>query len=69
MITDLILLRMRKCSDRSCRENQNTFYVHWNFFPPENRAGLWDNVETFCTAGTGYRWQYNMARTLCVLDN
>jgi len=27
-----LLLRMRNVLDKSCKENQNTFYVQYNFF-------------------------------------
>ena len=29
---------MRNVSDKSCRQNQNTFYVQYLFFAFENRA-------------------------------
>ena len=37
IISHSVLLRMRIVSDRSCRENQNTYFMFSNFFPA-NRA-------------------------------
>ena len=37
MLTRRSFLRMRNISDKSCTENENTFYVQQPF-PPENRA-------------------------------
>ena len=42
MISHSILLRMRNVSNKSCRENQNT-YLMFNFFSPKNHAII-DNV-------------------------
>jgi len=39
---------MRNITDKSCRQNQNTFYIQKTF--SENR-GLWDNSEKYFTAG------------------
>jgi len=40
----LILFRMRNVSDRSCRENKNTFYVKFFFFEiPANYEIMWKN--------------------------
>ena len=33
IISHSVLLRMRIVSDRSCRENQNTYFMFSNFFP------------------------------------
>jgi hypothetical protein len=33
IISRSVLLRTRKASEKSCRENQNTFYFRNNFFP------------------------------------
>ena len=41
MISRSVLLRMRNVSDKSCRENRNTYLTFNNFFP------LWDNVEKY----------------------
>ena len=46
IISRSVLLRMRKVSDESCGENQNTHFI-FNFFPSENRAVyeiMWKNV-------------------------
>jgi hypothetical protein len=46
IISRCILLRMRNVSDKSCRENQNTYFIFNNFFP-ENRAvyvTMWKNM-------------------------
>jgi hypothetical protein len=67
-ISRWIFLRMRNVSDKSCTENQNTHFMFNNFFYPKIvplmrwRGKIWYNQ-------TGYRWQYNTAHTLCVLDN
>jgi hypothetical protein len=45
IISRLILLRMRNVSDKSCRENQNTFCVQYFFF--ENHVVyeiMWENM-------------------------
>ena len=44
-----VLLRMRKVSDKCCRENQNTFYVQKNFCFWQ-WCRLWDNVNKHCAA-------------------
>jgi len=44
---------MRNISDRSCRENQNTFLPP----TPSKSCRLWDNVEK-CGSQTGQRWQH-----------
>ena len=41
-----ILPRMRNASDKSCRENQNTYFVFNNFFLRKS-CPLWDNVEIY----------------------
>jgi hypothetical protein len=33
-----MLLRMKNVSDKSCRENQNTYYVQWLFLFSKNRV-------------------------------
>jgi hypothetical protein len=45
VIARWILLKMRKFSDKSCKENENTFYVQQLFFWKSCR--LWDNVEKY----------------------
>jgi len=38
---------MRNVSDKSCRENQNIYFVCSNFFSPENRVVyeiMWKNI-------------------------
>jgi hypothetical protein len=44
-----ILLTMRNISDKSCRENQITHFIHNNFFFRKSYL-LWDNVTKHCTA-------------------
>jgi hypothetical protein len=47
IISRYFLLRMRNVSYRSCRENQNTYFVFKNFFFFENRAVyeiMWKNT-------------------------
>jgi hypothetical protein len=44
IISRLVLLRMRNGSDRSCTENQNTYFM-FNIPPPPCIA--WDNLETY----------------------
>jgi len=36
-----VLLRMRNVSDKTCIENQNTYFVFSNFFFLENYSVLW----------------------------
>ena len=43
------LLGMKSVWDKSCRENQNTFYVQKLFFFRKSCL-LWDNVQKFCRA-------------------
>jgi len=40
-----IILRMRNVADKSCRENQNTFYIWETFF--RKSCLLWDTVEKY----------------------
>ena len=49
IISRSIHLKMRIFSDKSCRENQNTYFVLRIFFFKSCR--LWDNVEKYCRAG------------------
>ena len=44
-----ILLRLRNVSDKTCRENQNTFYFQWLF--PKYCAVCEINVKKYCRAG------------------
>ena len=49
IVSDLIiLLRVKNCSDRSCRENQNTHFMFNNIFP--KIVPLGDNVEKYGAA-------------------
>ena len=57
-------LRMRNVSDKSCRENQNTFCVQYFFFRKSRR--LWDNGGKCC--GAGKVTDDNMAHAHCMLD-
>ena len=55
-----VLLTMRNVSDKSCRENQNTYFVFNNIFPPKS-CPLWNNVKKkYCRAGQATH--YNMAQ-------
>jgi hypothetical protein len=45
------ILKMRNLSDRSCRENQNTYFMFNNFFFFRKSCLLWDNLEEFCSVG------------------
>jgi hypothetical protein len=35
-----VLLRMRNVSDKSCTENQNTYFTYSNFFSPKKSCRL-----------------------------
>jgi len=41
-----MLPRMRNVSDKSCRENQNTYFVFSNFFPEKGAVYeiIWKNI-------------------------
>jgi hypothetical protein len=56
-----LLLRMVNVTDKTCAENQNTFYVHtFFFFFFRKTCRLWDNGGKYCRPGlTGHRWQYS----------
>jgi hypothetical protein len=57
---------MRKVSDKSCRENQNTHFEFSDFFLSKNRPFFLDNLEKCCRdrqAAVG-----NMAHLRCMLD-
>jgi hypothetical protein len=56
---------MRKVSDKSSTENQNTRFRFSNFFFGK-ACGLWGNVEKYCTAGQAI--EKNMVHTHCMLD-
>jgi len=63
-----ILLRMRNVTDKTWRENQNTHFMFNNPPPPENPAVyelMWNKTSRW----TGYRWQYNVANALWMLNN
>jgi hypothetical protein len=59
------LLIIRNVSDKSCRENQNTFYVP--FFFPRKSFRLRDNAEKYCTAGQAT--DDSIAHANCMLDH
>jgi len=61
-----LLLKMRKVSDKSRRENQNTHFLLNNFCFRKSRL-LWDNVEKYFRAGEAT--DYNMAHAHCMLDS
>ena len=44
-ISRWILLRKRNISDKICRENENTYFMHKSYF--RKSCGLWDNVEKY----------------------
>jgi len=50
IISRSVLLRMRKVSDKNCRENHNSHFMLNNVFFRKSWR-LWDNVEKYCTAG------------------
>jgi len=56
---------MKNVQDRSCRENQNTFYVPITFF--FKIIPLWDNVEKYCTGRQAT--DDSTAHAHCVLDS
>ena len=56
IISRSILLRIRNVSDKSCRQNQNTHFVFSNFC---RNLAVWDNVEKYCKALAGHRWQHD----------
>ena len=67
IIPGWILLRMRKFSDKICRENQNTHFMFNNIFP---------KIMTFMRqcgkiwySRTCHSWQYNMVHVFCMLGN
>jgi hypothetical protein len=50
IISRSFLLKVENFSDKSCRGNQNTHFVVYNFFYKSSR--LWDNVKKIqCRAG------------------
>ena len=56
-ISRSFLLRMGNVSDKSCRENQNTYSLFSNFFPFENRA-VYEITGKIWYSGADHRWQY-----------
>ena len=66
IISRSVILKMKKASDKSCRENQNTYFVFNNFFFRES-CRLWDNVEKYCRAGRAT--DDSMAHTHCMMGN
>jgi hypothetical protein len=79
MTYGLIILRMRNVSDKSCRENQNTFCVQYTFFPKIYH--LWDNVKKIvepnrphitilrCLEETRFTYRITTARIQTHADN
>jgi hypothetical protein len=67
MITSRSILRMRKFSHKSCRENQNTHVMFNKFFSPRKSCRLLDNVEKYCRAGEATSG--NITHALCMLGN
>jgi hypothetical protein len=62
-----VLLRTRNVTDKSCTENQNTYFVYSIFFF-ENRAVcdiLWEKKYGIARQAT----DDNMARALCIMGN
>jgi len=57
---------MRNISDKSCRENQNNYFMSKNDFFFRKSCRLWDNVEKYSTAGQDT--DENMAQVHCMLD-
>jgi hypothetical protein len=55
-----VLLRRRNVTDKSCRENRNTFYTQYILFRKSCR--IWDNVEKYCRAGEAKRPQMTIWR-------
>ena len=54
IISRWVLLRMKNVSDKSCRENQNTYFIFYIFIsitssspPQKKKCRLWDNVEKY----------------------
>jgi hypothetical protein len=69
IITRSVLLRMRKISNKICRENQHTHFVFNNFFFKWYRIGdnVNDNmVHAQCLLGTyGYKYTLGICNTYC----
>jgi len=59
-----VLLRVRNISDKSCRENQSTYRMFNNFFPPINLAVY--NMEK--CGRVGQATIDNMRHALCMLN-
>ena len=55
-----VLLRRRDVSDKSCRENRNTFYIQFILFRKFCR--VWDNVEKYRRTGATKRSQMTIWR-------
>ena len=60
----LISSQNEKCFSKSCRENQNTYFVFSNFFIKSSL--LWNDVEK--NRRTGLYTDDNMAHAHCMLD-
>ena len=56
ILSHSVLLRMRNVSNKTCRGNQNTFYVQQLFF--RKSCLLRDNEEKYCKSRTGHRWKH-----------
>jgi hypothetical protein len=67
IISHSVLLRIGICSNKNCRENQNTHFMFNNLFheavPFMKKCGnIWQSR-------VGHRRQYNTVYVLCMLDN
>jgi hypothetical protein len=55
---------MRNILDKSCRENQNTHFIHNNLF---SKIALFMRYRKIWWSERG-QWRHNMANTTCMLD-
>jgi len=57
---------MRNVWDKSCRGNQNTYFMFSNFFFFRKSCSLWDNVEKYCRTGQSEMtiWRTRIACTV-----
>jgi len=58
---------MRKVSDKSFRENENTHFISITF--PPKLCHLQGNVEKYCTARQATYDNINTVHVRCMLDN
>ena len=65
IIPHSVLLRKRNVSSKSCRENQNTYFMFIDFFY-ENRAVYEIMWKKYCRAGQDT--DDNIAHARCTLD-